>query len=361
MEDDDKLEMGIFGDSSIELNGNFNFDLPTDDSDLENENEEDTDTDAPKNITAVEDDSSEEVDGEEDDQDEGGDDGNSSSNLYSSLATVLYEQGFLPSLDIDNTEIKTPEDFTNAFKKELEIQAQNKLDEYIANIDVSKIAESKKIIEDYSSITEENLKEDLNLAKQIIKQDYINQGFDDKKTARYLKRLIDLGDDAIIEEALESNESIKEFESRRIEQEKQSYAQRIEQEKIEQEKLNEALKATIYERKDLVNGLPVTKALQDKVYKTINEIVGKSPDGYFENRFMKERRENQMEFDTRMYYFYELTNGFKDYSKLTTSAKSSAVKDLERIARKTKIQDNGTPLWMQDGDSYDGKDFVLNI
>jgi len=360
MEDEDKLEMGIFGDSNIELNGNFNFDIPSDDSDLEDN--EDTDIDPNKNIATVEDDSSEEVDGEEDDQDEGRDeDGNSSSNLYSSLAAFVHEQGFLPSLDIENTKIETPDDFANAFKQELEIQAQSKLEEYIANIDVSKIAQSKKVIEDYSQITEDVLKEDISLAKDIIKQDYINQGFDDKKTARYLKRLIDLGDEALIEEALESNQSIQEFESRRIESEKKSYAERLEQEKIEQAKLDEALKATIYERKDLVNGLPVTKALQDKVYKTINEIVGKSPDGYFENRFMKERRENQLEFDTRMYYFYELTNGFKDYSKLTTSAKSSAVKDLERIARKTKIQDNGTPLWMQDGDSYDGKDFVLNI
>ena len=122
------------------------------------------------------------------------------------------------------------------------------------------------------------------------------------------------------------------------------------------------MKKTIYESKDLISGLKPNKSLQDKVYKSINDIVGKSPDGTFENKFMKERRENPLEFEIRMYHFYELTNGFKDLSKISTNAKSSAVKDLEQIARKTKLKDNGTPLWQQDANTYDNfSGHVLNI
>ena len=122
------------------------------------------------------------------------------------------------------------------------------------------------------------------------------------------------------------------------------------------------MKKTIYESKDLIAGLKPNKALQDKVYKSINDIVGKSPDGTFENKFMKERRENPLEFEIRMYHFYELTNGFKDLSKISTTAKSSAVKDLEKIARQTKLKDNGTPLWQQDSNTYSNfSGHVLNL
>lgn len=355
--EEDNLDMGMFG--NLELNGDFNFDY--DDEPIEKN--EDGLNDEPKDINdRVEDEDPEGVDNGQDDLDDGSDeDGKSSSNLYSSLAAVVHEQGLLPSLDIENNKIETVDDFVNAFKKEQEIQAQAKLEEYLNNIDVSKISVSKKIIQDLNEITQESLSEDISLAKKIIYDDYINQGLDEKKATRLLNRLVDLGEDAILEDAAESLSSLKEFESRKIEKEKESYKERLESERRDQEELDRKLKETIYDKKDLVNGLKVNKALQDKVFKSITEIVGKSPDGNFENKFMKDRRESPIEFETRMYYFYELTNGFKDYSKLILPAKSNAVKDLENIARKSKTQDNGTPLWMQDNNSYDNVGSILNI
>jgi len=361
MEEVNDLDMGFFG-QGMELNTQFSFPNPDEIEDIPDEQDIEVNT-PDKNIKdPVEDESSEEVD-EGDEQNEGSDEGGeSSSNLYSSLATVVYEQGLLPSLDIEKTPIKTIDDLVNAFKVEKETLAKTQLDEYIANLDTTQIVQSKKMIQDLSQITEEQLKEDLNLAKEIIRQDYYNQGFDETKTNRYLKRLIDLGDEAILEDALESNKSIQEFETRRIEFEKENTLKQLEQEKLNQAQLEEQLKKTVYESKDLINGFKPTKTVQDKVYKSINDIVGKSPEGHFENKFMKERRENPIEFETRMYYFYELTNGFKDYSKLTTSAKSSAVKDLEKIAQQSnKIKDNGVPIWMQDNESYGGVGYELNI
>jgi hypothetical protein len=351
------LDMGMF--DNMELN----FDLPSDFLEDNQEEIEETSLVEDDNINdTVEDESSEEVDSEEDDVDEGGEGSNSSSNLYSSLATVIHEDGLLPSLDINKTPIKTIEDLTGAFKTEIQIQAQAMLDDYLANIDVSQVASSTKAIQELDTITEDTLKADVSLAKELILRDYLNQGLAEAKATRMLKRLIDLGEDAILEDATESLTSLKEFESRKIESEKASYQQRLEQEKVQQAKMEQQLKETIYDRKDLIQGLKPTKAVQDKVYKTITEIVGKSPvDGTFENKFMKERRENPLEFETRMYYLYELTNGFKDFSKVTASAKSNAVSELEKIVRKSKVQDNGTPLWMQDNNSYDGPGHVLNL
>jgi hypothetical protein len=360
MEDDNELGMGLF-EGGQELN--FNFDIPEDDLAEGEENNEDVNADdaLENNNKPVENDSSEEVD-EEDVEGEGGDDGESSSNLYSSLAAFVHEQGLLPSLDIDLKDIKSADDFANAFSKELDIQAEIKFNDYLANIDLNKIGVAKKEINDLNSINNDLLKNDIELAKRIIYDDYINQGLDDKKANRLLNRLIDLGEDAILEDAEESLESLKEFKNREIEKEATAYKARLESEKIEQVKLDEQMKKTIYETKDLITGLKPNKALQDKVYKSINDIVGKSPDGTFENKFMKERRENPLEFEIRMYHFYELTNGFKDLGKISTTAKSSAVKDLEKIARQTRLKDNGTPLWQQDSNTYDNfSGHVLNI
>lgn len=360
MEDDNELGMGLF-EGNQELN--FNFAIPEDDTTDEEENDENTDVEDTtlENNNHVEDNSSEEVD-EEDVEDEGGDGGESSSNLYSSLAAFVHEQGLLPSLDIDLKEIKSADDFASVFNKELDIQAELRLNDYLANLDLNKIGIAKKDIQDLSTINSDLLKNDIDLAKRIIYDDYLNQGLDEKKANRMLNRLIDLGDDAILEDAEESLQSLKEFKAREIERETQSYKERLEADKIQQAKLDEQMKKTIYESKDLISGLKPNKALQDKVYKSINDIVGKSPDGTFENKFMKERRENPLEFEIRMYHFYELTNGFKDLSKISTTAKSSAVKDLEKIARQTKLKDNGTPLWQQDSNTYSNfSGHVLNL
>jgi hypothetical protein len=359
MEDDNELGMGLF-EGNQELN--FNFALPNDDNTDEEENDDNTNVNTTlENNNHVEDDSSEEVD-EEDVDDEGGEGGESSSNLYSSLAAFVHEQGLLPSLNIDLKDIKTADDFASVFNKELDIQADIRLNDYLANLDLNKIGTAKKEINDLNSIDTNSLKNDIDLAKRIIYDDYLNQGLDEKKANRMLNRLIDLGEDAILEDAEESLESLKEFKKREIERETQSYKEKLEADKINQVKLDEQMKKTIYESKDLISGLKPNKSLQDKVYKSINDIVGKSPDGTFENKFMRERRENPLEFEIRMYHFYELTNGFKDLSKISTNAKSSAVKDLEQIARKTKFKDNGVPLWAQDENTYSNvQGHVLNI
>lgn len=359
--EDDNLEMGMFDNPNIKFNFNFDSDDNPQDDEI-TDDDEDISSEEIKDAVE-EDDIPEDVDG--DDADEGSksdDEDKSSSNLYSSLTKVIHEQGLLPSLDITKAKIETIDDFVLAMKTEQDVQVQSKLDEYITNLDVSEIVQSKKTINDLSQITEDSLKSNIELAKSIISNDYLNQGLDPKKIDKHLKRLIDLGDEAILEDATESLESLKEFEARKIESQRNDYLKNIELEKQRQAELDVEIKKNIYERQDLINGLKPNKVLQDKVYKSINEIVGKSPEGEFENKFMRDRRMNPVEFETKMYYIYELTNGFTDYSKLTQSAKSKAVSELETIARKTAIKDNGTPIWAQDNQSYFGKgNLVLNI
>ena len=362
---DKDLDMSIFGDNDdFELNYDF-----TPDEDLEeNEDDDSKIDDSKKNINAVDGEDQEEVDGDEDDQDEGKEDNDdddsddSSSNLYSSVAAVLHEQGLLPSLDIENTKIQTPDDFASAIKAEVDSQAKAMAEHYLENLDVSNIARYKSEINDLNSVTEESLLGNLEQAKEIVRQDYLNQGLDENKVNRLLTRLIDLGEEAIVEEAKDSLESLKEFNTRKIADEKESYDKRIETQKADQERLEQDIKKSVFEKKDLIKGFTPNKVIQDKIYKSMNEIVGKSPEGNFENRFMKDRRENPIDFEVAMYTIYELTNGFKDFSKISATGKSNAVKELEQIVKKGGYKETGAPSWMSDKNSYDvGIGDVLNL
>lgn len=351
MEENEDL-MSIFG-SDMQLNfDGFNYGDPE-------EEEEDEDQEEVKEVKKnkpVEEEVPEEVDEEEEDDESDEDDpGNESSpNLYSSLAGVLLEQGIIPSLE-SSEKIKTPDDLVNALKSEIDIQAQNRLEEYLSSLDVNKIAASRQAVLELEGIDEDYLKDNIEVAKEIIYRDALNQGLSEDRAKKLLKKTIDLGEETIIEDALEAKDSLAEFERRQEEAEKIKYKESIQQMKLEQERIDKAIKDYIFESAEIVQGIPNTKALQTAVYKSMTEIVGKNPQtGEFENKMMKERSADPIKFDTKMYYFYELTNGFTDLGKFQTKVTSKASKNLEKALRKTSFEDNGTPGYMTDPNSYGG-------
>ena len=353
MEDENDL-MSLF-DQNQELN--FEYDFGNND-----ESNEELDENNELNDNAIDDESQEEVDSNDEDDESGDDSSESSPNLFSSVADVLFEQGLLPSLD-SSENIKSVDDLANVVKKEIEIQASIKIEEYLSNLDLEKVARSKQELTDLNSIDEDYLKDNLEVAKQLIYQDYINQGLSEDRARKLLNKTLDLGEDMLIEEALESRESLKQFNLRLEEQAKLDAQKRLEEEKQEQIKLEQEVKKLVFESKDLIKGLPSTKALKDRVYKSMTEIVSKNPQtGELENKFMKDRNTNPIEFDTRMYYLYELTNGFRDLSNISKQVESKAIKKMEQAMRQTRFEDNGLPNYMVDPNSYDspfGSELVL--
>lgn len=360
--------MDLFDSDSLELNLDYTpedlgieVDEPTDET--TDEPVEPQDEPAEENIDdntgEEEETSSEEVASEDDD--EGGDE--TSPNLYSSLATVLYEQGLLPSLNLDESKVESIDDITNAFKSEIESNVKQRLvdalgeDGYEAvtnGVPLSELAKVKDNQSALESITEESLAEDQELAKRVIYQDYINQGISEDRAKKLLKRVIDSGDDALLEDANDSLQSLKAFEQRQLEVRKEEFKKQQELQAKQQEELEKNLKDKIYNSNELIKGLKLNKAIKDKVYSSMTEIVGKNPNGVLENRLMRERRENPIEFDTKLYYLYEITNGFKDIGKISNTTRTSAISDLERSIRQTNHQDSGAPSFLDDGESYSG-------
>ena len=360
--EENEFEMDLFGDQNYELNYEDNpFDSftqeqtdDTDDTDDTQDKNDNTDDQSDENDKLDENEGSDEVD-EDEVGDEGEGENDNSPNLYSSLFSILHDEGLLPSLDPTSTDIKTPAELAEAFKKEIETQADLKLKSYLDNIDIDTIAQSKSELNNLNSIDEAYLTSNLELAKQIIKQDYLNQGLDENKVNRLLNKTIDLGEDLVIEEALESLESLKVFNARKIEKEQVAHKERLIQEQKENEALQVKIKDSLYNSKSFIEGLPVNKAIQDRVFKTMNDVVSKDPTtGEMENELMKARRENPLEFDLKLYYLWTMTKGFKTSENIITNSKSKIIKDLETAIRRAPIKDNGVPSFLQDKNSYSG-------
>lgn len=345
MEDENDL-ISIFG-SNVDLN----FDSQYFDNTEQEEENTDVETDIDNKDKTIEDESSEEVSGNEGENDEG-DDEESSPNLYSSISNVLFEQGLLPSLE-SSENIKTVDDFTDVLKKEIDLQTQLKVDEYLSNLDLEAIGQSRKANIELDKMDEDYLKDNLDIAKNLILEDYLNQGLSEDRAKKLLRKTIDLGEDVLLEDALESKESLKAFNAKKEAAELERYTENQKIQKAQQEEIDSSIKKLIFESKEVITGIPNTKAISDKVFKTMTEVVAKNPvTGELENKFMNERSKDPVKFDTKMYYLYELTNGFSDLSKIKTTVTSSATKTLEKVLRKTNFEDNGTPAYLTDPNSY---------
>lgn len=295
----------------------------------------------------------------EDGNDEG--DENDSPNLFSSVATVLKEQGLLPSLDTESN-IESVDDLAKAFVTERETLVKNTLIEkfgeegyeyIVKGVPIEKYEEFKSSQDNLDSITEDQLTEDIEFSKKVIFQDYINQGVPEKKAEAILEKLSLLGDESIIEDAMTSLSNVKEFNKQLIENEKiELENSRLSEEKLRKEN-DKKLKDSVYNTKELLQGQSIPKDVQDRVYKNMTTIVGKSPDGYEENSLMKSRREDPISFDTKLYYIYDLTKGFTDFSLLTNAGKSNAVKELEKAMQNNSVfSGSGQPSYIKDKEGY---------
>jgi len=360
------LDMSLFEEQDLELN----LDLPMINlgqdpapappgEEAVQEIEEDT---PPAQETLSEEETPEVVAEEEGLETEDGEQENSP-NLYSSFATVLNEQGLLPSLDLQETKIETLDDLTTALKSEISNQSnsyivnkigQEGFDALEKGVTVAELQQFNDNVQTLEGIDEDTLTNDLELSKKIILQDYINQGMDERRALRILNKSVDAGEDVVIEDAMESLTSLKAFEAATMEKLAATREQEAVAYAANQEKIDNDLKNSIYNSDEYVTGQKVTKAMQDKVYKSITEIVSEN-DGIAENKLMADRRADPIAFDIKMYYMYELTNGFKNMSKLTTKSTSTAATKLERALRSNKFELGGDPAFTDtSGNDYEG-------
>lgn len=291
-------------------------------------------------------------------------------NLYSSFATALKEEGVFPDLlDEDVSEISDSESFVRIMRKQVQAQLterQKRIDDALnAEIEPTEIKKYENVLDYLDSIQDNHLSDESeqgeNLRKQLIYQDYINNGFSKEKAEKMVKRSLDAGTD--IEDAKEALASNKQFfESQ--------YDNLIKEAKDAQEKLIKArkeeaenLKKSILEDSKIFGELSVDKSTRQKVFDNISKPIYKDPDtGQYLTAIQKYEKENRIDFIKNLGLIYTLTDGFKNLDGLIGNKVKKEVKkgmkEVERLLN-TTLRDSSGNLKLvtsvkDDPDSYLG-------
>lgn len=370
-EEKNELDMDLFNEGPvIDMTGDEEVDyLFTEEESEEVENLEKDPKQTETIDNTSEDENPEEVAGEKDkeeeaeevDTDPDGDveDSSSNPNLFKSLATLLSEKGLISSVDSE-AKIETEDDFVSLFKKQIEQSEYSDLNETQKEY-LQKLREGiphQKVEKDLyetsrlDSINEDLIKEDSDLRQRIIYQDLINKGFSEERAKKNLQRSIELEQD--VEDAIDSLNSIKDFNKSRIERENEELKRQAQELQKQEEKRINSIKNKIKTSDEVIKGYKITDAVKEKIEENMFKVVGQNPENkQNENALMKYRRENPEDFDYKLYYLYTITDGFQNFESLVKNTKSTVLKDLEKAYRSsTKIKDPGSPAYLQDPESY---------
>jgi hypothetical protein len=287
--------------------------------------------------------------------------------VYKTLAEALKEEGFFSTLESvdDITDLSK---LADAFKSEIEknefsdlTESQRRVLEGFRNgIPEPVVVEHEKNMQQYNSIDDALLESNEELQKALLITDLMAKGISESRANKMYEISYDNGE--LLDEARSSLETLKQREAA-IYQSKiaEVQAQREAQAKaIENQK--KAIKKSIYDVDKFLDEVAVTENLKQKVHSTMTEIVGYTSDGQPLNAFMKARLENPVDFETKLYYLFELTDGFTNIKKFNKQAESKAAKKLESlINNNTFIKDNNSPAYKQDPNSYDAGGIVSLI
>ena len=275
----------------------------------------------------------------------------------------------MPSFDPDKDKVEDVDGLISAIQNEIRNQElahltdrqKRVLKAFESGIPEEEVVEYEKSINDISSITEEELKENVELRQSIITESYKAQGMSAEKAQKLAKRAFDAGED--IEEALEGHAMLKQ----RVEQEYQTRLQQQQEQrkKYEQEAKEriESIKKTVFDDKnDIIKGAPVTKNVRTKVYQSMTEVAGTDDQGRPYNQIMKARMEDPTNFEIALHTAFVLTNGFKDMTKLVQKSKSDAVSELDKSLRSGVLDFGvGSPSSSGDVNAPNNPDFTKEL
>tara|TARA_R110000822_G_scaffold82509_3_gene195151 strand:- start:513 stop:1640 length:1128 start_codon:yes stop_codon:yes gene_type:complete len=277
-----------------------------------------------------------------DEDDEGTDDNASAStqpNAYSSFAKYLAEEGVLASFDLENDKIETAEDLKKFISEQIKQSEYSDLTEeqkqYLnavrSGVDSQDYAQKQSVINQLKSVTPELLEENQELRRNLIAADFEGKGLTREKAQKLAQRSIDIGED--IEDAKEALQGLTLAEEAKMQQEietKQTQA------KANLEKQNEDLekfKKFVYDSKEIIPGVKINNKIAEAVIKQALEPVEKLPNGTQVNAVYKARNEDPIGFEAKLNYLFYVTKGFSDFSKIATSQKSRATKELDDFVK----------------------------
>ena len=280
--------------------------------------------------------------------------GEESDDFWKDLSSLLKEKGIVEE-DFDN-----PDKMIEVFGKEVERGVEDWIEslpnevkdivEAAANglngQSLKSFIDSKDNQIQLESIDDKDIKEDVSLAKSIVRAHLQSTTkMSVEKIEKHISRLEDL--DELTDEALDAKSSLIEFEK----EEREAIKARNEEIKKQNEQKHletvKQIQKTVTETKEIIPGIKLSEKEQKELHKMITtpvELRGNTP----VSAAMKLREQNPIDFEMKLNYF--ILKGFFDgnfdevvkkaqgkaVSKIESSIEASAKKLLAKTTSKTR-------------------------
>lgn len=252
-----------------------------------------------------------------------------------SLALVLQEAGVFSSLNEEELkEIKTAEDIVKAVEKQIKANELADLSdedkEYLEarrkGVTHTEFVQSKSNTEQYKNLDDKAIEKNQGLQFELIRRSFVIKGISDDKAKKYAEKMV--GEEDALEEALNAKAALIEHEEsnlkNKVKEKEDSFNKKLEDEK----KTFDTLKSKINENSEILPGIKVNSPTKERIFSSMITPV-KSVDNKLMNEVM-ESYGNDMEYKMKVHALHIITKGFTDFSKFKTTAKSSAMLDLEK-------------------------------
>lgn len=321
----------------------------------------------------------ESVGGEEnkgEEEDTPGQKGGASPDIFSSIATAFAEEGIFPDLDEKTIKnIKTPEDFRAAIKKQMEAgldEQQKRVIECLDNgMEPDQIRQYEQFIarlNSFDSLIEAEGEDVDDLRRRIIMQDYIDKGFEEARAKSKVDKIFEEGSEK--EEAKEALKSLKDHYTKDYQKLREDAKKEAEREVEERKQKASRIKKSIIEDKiDFFGDIEISKEVRQKAYDAITKPIYRDPKtGDTYTAVQKLELDNSEEFLAKLGLLYALTNGMTSIDGLVKKKADKEVKrgfsKLERIINNTARDSHGNLNFASgasDKESFIGKGMKLDI
>ena len=280
--------------------------------------------------------------------------GTSPNNFYSSIANALAVDGIFPNLDEEAIgKVTDAETLSDAIEAEVNArldEKQQRISKALENgVEPNQIRQYEGTLNFLNKITDAQLNDESEdgeqLRQRIIYQDFINKGYKPEKAQKLTQRAIDNGTD--VEDAKEALQSNKEYFQEQYDDVLKQAQKEAEKDQEKRRKQEEALKKSLFEDKDLMGGMEISKDVRKKVYDNISRPIYKDPEtGQYMTAIQKFELEHPGEFLKFAGLFYTLTDGFKDFKSFAKAEVKKemrkGLRELEQTLQNTRRNSDGS-------------------
>ena len=258
--------------------------------------------------------------------------GNDLSAIYSSVATHLHETGVLPSLNIDETKIKSADDLQVAIQAEIDNGLETTAKQYKEAMQRGEPEDAyvkfQRQQEQLSGITEDVLtsSDQGDLRFKINAQDFLNRGFSVDEAKKFAQRSADIGEDA--NDARAALDRIKEHNSK-------NYQDEVAAKSSQEEKATDSIKEFINNKDEFIKGVKLNTLAKDNLIKQMTTAVGRDDKGNPLTAYGDSLAKDPVKTKAVTEYLFMVTKGFTDFSKINNLITSKATKNIDDVLRST--------------------------